>query len=121
MNLVSPLKAMGQLASKSPGFVTLAQSPWRLLVIPTPNNKRFAGNPCNSGGLIKVPVLLALIIEGHVHLPHPPGNWTVWLRTFLVEATSTTNDHLFSAQNVIAEAWWDIQSRFTGTPAPPVV
>ena len=31
-----------------------------------------------------------------------------------MEATSATNDHLFTAQNVIAVAWWDIQSCFTG-------
>ena len=82
MNLVSPVKAMGlRINSKSPGLVTLA-SPPGLLVISTPNNKPFAGNLCNSGGLTKVPVLLALIIEGHVDFPHPPGNWTVRLRTF---------------------------------------
>ena len=33
--------------------------------------------------------------RGNVHLLHPLGNWTAWLRAFLVEATSTTNDHLF--------------------------
>ena len=32
----------------------------------------------------------ALIIEGHVYLLHPP-DWTVWLRTFLVEATRRAN------------------------------
>ena len=47
-------------------------------------------------------------------LPHPLGNWTVWLRAFLVEATSTTNDHLFSAQDVIVEGRWNIQPRFAG-------
>ena len=39
-----------------------------------------AGNPCNGRGFIKVPILLVLIR-------------TVWLRTFLVGATSATNDH----------------------------
>ena len=58
-----------QLASESSGFIALAQSPWRLFVIPTPNNKAFAGNPCNGRGFVQVPVLLALIIRGqHRHL-----------------------------------------------------
>ena len=57
-----------QLASKGPGFLTLAQSSRRLLMVSTPNNQPFAGNPCNGRGFIKVPILLALIIEGHVYL-----------------------------------------------------
>jgi len=56
--------------------------------------------------------LLSFIIEGNIHIRHPSGNWAVWLRAFLMEASSTANDHLFSAQDIIAESWWDVQVRF---------
>ena len=93
-----------QLASKSPGFFTLAQSSWCLLVITTPNDKTFAGNSCNGWGLVQVPILLAFIIKGNIHIRHPPGNWTVWLRAFLMEATTTTNNHLITRKTSLQKA-----------------
>ena len=57
-----------QPASEGSRFITLAQSPGRLFVIPTPNNQAFAGNPCDGRGFIQVPVLLALIIEGNIDI-----------------------------------------------------
>ena len=57
-----------QLASERSSFITLAQSPWRLLVIPTPHNEAFAGNSCDGRGFVQVAKLLTLIIEGNVDI-----------------------------------------------------
>ena len=73
-----------QFASERSGFLTLAQSAWRLFVVPTPNNNAFAGNSRNGRGLIQVSILLALIIEGNINICHPTCYRAVRLRTFLV-------------------------------------
>ena len=86
-----------QFTSERSGFLTLAQSAWRLFVVPTPNNNAFAGNSRNGRDLIQVSILLAFIIEGNINICHPTCYRAVRLRAFLVEATSTTNDNLLRA------------------------
>jgi len=40
--------------------------------------------------------------------------WPVWLRTFLVEATSASNDNLLGAQESVAGARQNIKLRLAG-------
>ena len=105
-NLVSPLKAMGLLINLrlNARASSLLRSPPGVCLW-SPYNKAFTGNSCNGRRFVQVSVLLALIIKGNVNLRHPPSNRAVWLRAFLMEATSATNDNLLSAQDSVAGSW----------------